>query len=573
MAPAEELSIEFDVPARMSDGTVLRANVYRPAGEGRWPVLLTRLPYGKDYALGSSVLDPVQAARRGYVVIVQDTRGRFRSEGQFYPYRNEEADGMDTVAWAAALPYSDGQVGMYGASYFGQTQWLAARGQPPALKALVPYITFNDNLNGHGFRSGAFELGMTVNWLLGMGFDLQARNHAGDLQQVGMAFHQLAGELDRLAAGGFTELPLRRFGPLERTGVGLNFRDATEHVMDREYSGQGSLSGEHEKVLVPTYNIGGWYDCFLGDTLLNYQEMRRLGRTTKLLIGPWTHSRNLNPIGELNFGYAASAALIDLRTDFYSLQLRWFDHFLKGIDQGVLAEPPVKIFVMGANRWRDENEWPLKRAAPTAFHLRSGGRLSPAKPGSDESADAYQFDPADPVPTRGGNTLLSADFPGGPYDQTAIEARADVLTYSTEPLPRDTEVTGPVTVRLWAASSATDTDWVARLCDVHPDGRSINLCDGIVRARYRDFRSGGKPSLIEPGAVLEYEIDLWATSNLFRAGHRIRLVITSSSFPRWDRNPNTGHDFGADAELQIARQTIFHDASRPSWVLLPLVQD
>lgn len=571
MSSGNELKIELDVPAPMRDGILLRANVYRPAGEGRWPVLLTRLPYGKDYALGGSVLDPVQAARRGYVVIVQDTRGRFRSEGEFYPYRNEAEDGFDSVAWAAALPYSDGQVGMYGASYFGQTQLLAAREQAPALKALVPYITFNDNFNGHCFRSGALELGMLVNWLLGMGFDGKVRALAGDRQKLGMAFHQLAAELDGLAAGGFAELPLKGFGPLQRTGVGLNFDEAIERPMDRELSATMALTGQHAKLEVPSFHIGGWYDCFLGDTLLNYQEMRRLGRTTKLLIGPWTHGRNLNPIGEVNFGFAASATLIDLRTDFYSLQLRWFDHFLKGLDTGVLEEPPVKIFVMGANRWRDEAAWPLERAVFTAFHLRAGGRLSQEPPSPDEGSDSFRYDPADPVPTLGGNTLLGPDFPAGPYDQAAVEARPDVLTFSTDPLGRDTEVTGPVTVRLWAASSAPDTDWVARLSDVHPDGRSINLCDGIVRARYRDFAAGAGPSLIEPGAVIEYRIDLWATSNLFAAGHRIRLAITSSSFPRWDRNPNTGSQFGADAELKVAQQTVLHDASHPSAVILPLI--
>ena len=236
----------------------------------------------------------------------------------------------------------------------------------------------------------------------------------------------------------------------------------------------------------------------------------------------------------------------------------------------MLAEAPIKLFVMGANVWREEPQWPLARATDTPYYLRAGGRLSPEPPGA-EPPDRYAYDPADPVPTRGGALLLTPEYPAGPLDQRPIEARPDVLVFTTPPLERDTEVTGPVRVQLWAASSAPDTDFVARLVDVYPDGRSINLTDGIVRARYRDFRTGASPSLIEPGQAYAYEIDLWATSNVFKAGHRIGLQVTSSCFPRWDRNPNTAHPFGADAELRIARQEILHDQAHPSHVVLPFV--
>ncbi len=235
-----------------------------------------------------------------------------------------------------------------------------------------------------------------------------------------------------------------------------------------------------------------------------------------------------------------------------------------------MAEPPIKLFVMGANVWRDEQEWPLARASDTPYYLRAGGGLSPEPPGG-EAPDRYDYDPADPVPTRGGALLLPPEYPAGPFDQRAVEARPDVLVYTTPPLERDTEVTGPITVRLWAVSSAPDTDFVARLTDVYPDGRSINLTDGIVRARYRHFAAGEPPSLIEPGRPYEYAIDLWATSNVFRAGHRIGLQVTSSCFPRWDRNPNTGGPFGADHELRVAHQEILHDGEHPSHVVLPLV--
>jgi putative CocE/NonD family hydrolase len=261
---------------------------------------------------------------------------------------------------------------------------------------------------------------------------------------------------------------------------------------------------------------------------------------------------------------------MNLQTDLRSFQLRWFDHWLKGIDSGMVAEPPVRLFVMGANVWRDEDEWPPARAVETSWYLRAGGGLSRESPGA-EAPDRYDYDPADPVPTRGGAVMMTPEYPSGPFDQRAIAARPDVLVYVSEPLPRDTEVTGPVSVRLWAVSTAPDTDFVARLVDVAPDGRSINLTDGIVRARYRGFADGEAPSLIEPGHPYEYAIDLWATSNVFKAGHRIGLHVTSSSFPRWDRNPNTGHPFGVDGEVRVAHQQILHDREHPSRVVLPVV--
>jgi len=272
----------------------------------------------------------------------------------------------------------------------------------------------------------------------------------------------------------------------------------------------------------------------------------------------------------LNFGIGAESAFIDLQLDLGSLQLRWFDHWLKGIETGMMAEAPIKLFVMGANMWRDEQDWPPVRAHNTAYYLHAGGRLGPDAP-DGETPDRYDFDPADPVPTRGGALLMTPEYPAGPFDQRPIEARSDMLVYTTPPLEHDIEVTGPITVQLWAVSSAPDTDFVARLTDVYLDGRAINLTDGIVRARYRHFAQGEPPSFIEPGRPYEYVIDLWATSNVFKAGHRIGLQITSSCFPRWDRNPNSGHPFGADADHQVAHQTILHDRERPSHVVLPIV--
>jgi putative CocE/NonD family hydrolase len=568
----QAITVDFDVPARMRDGTILRANIYRPAEEGRWPVLLTRLPYGKDFSVGSDILDPVQTARRGYVVIVQDTRGTNASEGEWYPFRPESEDGADTVDWAAALPFCDGQVGMYGASYFGHTQWRAAIERPPALKAMIPFVTWVDALNGLAYRGGAFELGVEASWNLMMSLGVLFRRHGGDRGALKQAIGAWAADFDALGLSGYASLPLSDFSPLRRTDVAPAFFDAVAFPMDRTHgvAGYANLKGKLEGVQVPSFNIGGWYDIFLADTIAAFLAMREQGTPTKLLIAPWTHGNGGAPIGQRNFGFGSQAGLLDLQMDLGSLQRRWFDHWLKGIDTGMMAEPPIRIFVMGANVWRDEWEWPLARAVNTPWYLRAGGGLSREEPGV-EAPDRYDYDPADPTPTLGGATLMTPEYPPGPFDQRPIEARSDVLLYTSQPLEEDIEVTGHITVYLWACSSAPDTDFVARLLDVEPDGCSWNLTDGIVRARYRDFARGEPPSSIEPDRPYEYAIDLWATSNVFKRGHRIGLHITSSSFPRWDRNPNTGHPFGTDTELRLARQEILHDREHPSRAVLPMV--
>jgi uncharacterized protein len=574
MGQPETIIVTIDVPARMRDGTILRANVFRPAGQGRWPVLLMRLPYGKDLPAASADLDPIQAALRGYVVIVQDTRGSGASDGGWNPFLVEANDGVDTIAWAADLPFADGQVGMYGGSYMGHTQWAAALKQPPALKTLIPIATWADPMNGMMYRGGAFELGIMASWSMIMALGPLVRQHRHDPRALEAALKTWAAEADALGTTGFSCLPLQEFAPLRRQESSPTFFfDTLRAPMDRTQDpGLGlTILGNHHKVVIPTLHIGLWFDIFLADTIAHFQAMRALGRPAKLLIGPWIHGRTTNPIGELNFGAGAQSASIDMRTDLGSVQLRWFDHWLKERDSGMLEEPPISIFVMGANVWRDEWQWPLARAVPTPWYLHEHGTLSPAAPGA-EPPDHYRYDPEDPVPTVGGATLiLTPEYPAGPRDQRNIEARPDVLTYTSEPLHHDLEVTGPITVSLWAISSAQDTDFVARLTDVAPDGRSFNLTDGIVRARYRNWAGGEPASPIEPGRAYAYQIDLWATSNVFRAGHRIRVQVTSSSFPRWDRNPNTGRPFAGDAALAVAYQTILHDSEHPSHIMLPMV--
>nr|BBH90909.1 X-Pro dipeptidyl-peptidase [Thermosporothrix sp. COM3] len=583
---AHQVTVDFDVPAKMRDGTILRANVYRPVGEGKWPVLLTRLPYGKDLSRSITSLDPLQTARRGYVVIVQDTRGRFTSGGEWEPMRHEDTDGYDTIAWAANLHYSNGQIGLFGGSYLGFTQWAALTQKPTTVKAAIPEMTWNDPFNGVMFRGGAQELGLIGYWYMGLGTDVLMRQYQNepDPRKFAAALHQYITDLDALGPQGYWSLPLKEFTPFKRNAIAPMFFELYEHYMDRSFTESATIRGKHGQVTVPTLNIAGWYDIFLQDTIENFRILHTEGSTpearqSKLLIGPWTHGGYFNPIGEINYGTAASAMLINMQYDLATIQQRWFDYYLKGIDNGVASEAPVKLFVMGANVWRDEQEWPLARAVETRYYLHSDGHANTLKGDgllttetpADEQPDHYDYDPANPVPTRGGALLMPPEFRPGPWDQRPIESREDVLVYSTPVLEQDVEVTGPITVHLWAISSAPDTDFVARLIDVHPDGYAQNLTDGIIRARYRHATHGGTPSLLEPGKAYEYDIDLWATSNLFKKGHRIRLDITSSCFPRWDRNLNTGHDIGTDSEMAVAHQTILHDADHPSYIVLPIV--
>jgi putative CocE/NonD family hydrolase len=373
---------------------------------------------------------------------------------------------------------------------------------------------------------------------------------------------------------------LKDFPLLAPEDLAPYYDDWLAHPDDDHYWRQWNIEDRHSQITVPALNVGGWYDIFLGGTLRNYLGMRQRGgsaqaKQQRLIIGPWLHTTMWpNIAGEVDFGIMAQGLAIDLEGSI----LRWFDHWLKGIDTGLLHEPPVKLFVMGENLWRDESEWPLARAQNTRYYLHSDGRantlhgdgvLSTEPPGR-EPADYFLYDPRYPVPTRGGGLCCwQASVPGGAYDQRVVEERPDVLVYSSPPLAQAVEVTGPISLRLWAASSAVDTDFTAKLVDVDSTGYARNLTDGIIRARYRE--SAAKPTLIEPGNVYEYTIDLWATSNVFKAGHRMRVEISSSNFPRFDRNPNTGHPFAQDAELRPAMQTIWHDVDHPSHIVLPII--
>ncbi|MBN9393459.1 MAG: CocE/NonD family hydrolase [Chloroflexi bacterium] len=579
-----QINVEFDVPATMRDGTILRANIFRPAAEGTYPVALTRTPYGKDFASVTPMLDAVRMAQAGYIVIIQDVRGRMKSDGAWSVFRHEAQDGYDSVEWAATLPGSNGNVGMYGASYFGFTQWTAAIGTPPHLKAIFPVITWADARDGTVWRGGALEFGLMGSWQLSsIGLDVMLKRYKdAPPAQKYQAIATLVNEINRLQTEGYYSLPLKDFEPLKKLNLAPELlEEIVTRPYDREYNRPFSPQESYSKVQVPSFNVGGWYDIFTNGTLTAFKAMHENGSTpqarqSRLLMGPWSHVNYSGVIGDLDFGFAANSAFINLQTDLTGLVQRWFDYWLKGIENGVKDEPPVKLFIMGENVWRDEQEWPLARTQYTPYYLHSqgdantangSGYLSTEKPGA-EAVDHFTYDPANPVPTKGGNLLMNGVYRPGAVNQQPKEAREDVLVFTTEPLTRDLEVTGPLEVKLWAASDAPDTDFVATLVDVHPDGFAQNLADGIIRARYRQ---GDRAELLEPGRAYEFTINLWATANVFKAGHRIRLDVTSSNFPRWDRNPNTGEAFGSSTEMRPAHQTIFHDAEHPSCVVLPVI--
>jgi uncharacterized protein len=540
---------EYDVPVPMRDGVVLRADVYRPAGEGPWPVIVARTPYDKSDAAELIYIDPWAAVRCGFITVVQDVRGRFASEGggDWRPMEHEAEDGVDTIAWAARLPGSNGNVGMWGLSYLGNVQWLAAAEGPPELKAIVPQFTFHRADDGLAYRGGAKEFGLVTSWGLFTGFDLLARRYGDDEEKLRTHLLPLVADIDELRARTYWELPTGTDPVLERHGLASLARPETmaaANVADRQ-----------DTVAVPSLNIGGWFDIFGQGTIDGYLAARRTG-PAKLVIGPWNHISFLAQQGELNFGFTGNGFAVDFETSINGLAFDWLNAWLTS-DPPPEDDLPVKIFVMGANQWRSEAEWPPARAVDTPWFLGPEGALTPVKESTSSTA-SYTYDPGDPVPTVGGAILLP-DRPAGVFDQKPVEDRPDVLVFTSEPLTDDLEVTGRVTATITAATDGPTTDWVVRLCDVHPDGTSYNVTDGITRVQTTPH---------EPAAAT---VDLWSTSMVFKAGHRIRVQVTSSCFPRWDRNLNTADGFESGS-MRVARQTVHLGGPTASFITLPVVR-
>ena len=538
---------ELDVKVSMRDGVRLSTNIYRPNVPGKFPVLLTRSPYGNG---GKGNRFAHSFVKRGYIVVAQDTRGRYESEGVFDALQSEALDGYDTQQWVGEQPWSNGKIGTYGGSYVGFTQWMPAPLQNPNLVTMIPVVTFSD-FHDMVYQDGAFRLELWGLWSYEMTTPYK------------VVLDSILKSPDDI----LLTLPL--IDQDKRLGWKVPFlRDWLLHPEHDRYWNRTSLGEGYSKIKASVYNIGGWYDILLKGTINNYIKMTgplidpEIRKKQKILIGPWVHDAGKRKVGELDFGESAELNETEL-------MFRWFDNQLKGIDNGADTEPPVKIFVMGDNRWRYENEWPLARTDYQKYYFHSKGNANTlsgdgsmdTKLTDDKVVDKYIYDPKNPVRTIGSM---------GPYDQRQVEARTDVLVYNTGTLKEDMEVTGPVNAVIYASSSAKNTDFTAKLVDVYPDGKAIRICEGIIRVDHRN--PSLPPSNIEPGKIYNYTIDLWATSNVFKKGHQLRVEISSSNFPRFDRNLNTGNYFATDTTFIKAEQIIYHNAEYPSAIVLPIIR-
>ena len=562
-----EVEIERGVPVPMRDGTVLRADVYRPAANGRFPVLVERVGYELGARVGA--YGPYYA-QRGYAVVGQNVRGAYASEGELVPFRDDGSgthqDGYDTVEWAAAQPWSNGNVGMLDGSYSGFTQYLVAPTRPPHLRALSPREGGGDLYRDWVFRDGANQLYFTRSWTLQTCLGWLSHPAAGAMAAAARERleHALSEGLDPLLA----HLPLNECAPLMGLPLARWYFEHLSHPDDGAYWQALRMTTLYAEVDVPVLHIAGWFDFFQGGTLRMFQGLQAHARSEaarraqRLVIGPWVHgpaAAGQRQAGEVDFG---SDAIFDL----HAHRLRWYDYWLKGVANGAMDGPPVRAFLMGANRWLELDSWPPAGVTyrPLFLHQGTGasaGSLSFDRPGAAEAPDSFTYDPREPVPSL----IVYPQL--GPKDHRPVEDR--VLSYTSDVLETDLVVAGPVTANLHASSSAPDTDWIVRLCDVWPDGRSMSVCDGILRARYRE--SLMHATLLTPGEVYEFQVDLWSTAQVFKAGHRLRVHVTSSDFPRYDRNLNTGGPFGTESHSAIAVNTVFHDAVRPSHLALPIL--
>jgi len=545
LSPAKyDVRMEAGVRVPMRDGVSLSTDLYLPVGVSRAPVILVRTPYKKE-------MGEVQArffARRGYVFAVQDVRGRFASEGAWEPLVHEPQDGYDAIEWLARQPWSSGKVGMIGASYLGWAQWLAATQHPPHLTTIIPNVSPTDPFHNFPFDHGPVTLS-ALTWI-----DLVETNATGDLD--GVAIKKIEdrnyGELLKpLPAIDLDKSALGRESPSWR-------RFIAHSAPDRYWSG-AMLLDKLKDVRIPVFHQSGWFDGDANGTKLNYLKMASYGHAVqKLTVGPWDHTDTARRIAHgQDFGPAAS---IDLQRDY----LRWFDYWLKGMDNGILRDPLVSLFVMGSNRWLYGRAYPLPQTRFENLYLADGGRLNFTAPNGPQSEDRYTYDPGNPTPPP--DTGDASKKPGAP--------RTDVLVYTTAPFEKPYTIAGPVSAVLYAASSARDTDWFVHLMDVDQDGKCSSLWatgSGQIRARYR--KSMGKAELLEPGRVYKYTLDLWHTAITIAPGHRLRVEVASAAFPNFSRNLNTGGNNETESRYVSANQTIYHDARRASHVVLPVIPE
>jgi putative CocE/NonD family hydrolase len=613
--PEYDFIVEKDILVEMRDGERLSGDIYRPAEKGvaisrRSPTLLVRTPYNKGRA--DFVRTAEYFSRRGYVVMIQDCRGRFKSEGDFYVFVNEGPDGFDTVEWIAQQPWSDEKVGTMGTSYMSWVQTSLAIQNPPHLKAMIPN---QGNWNAHTSsvrQGGALEMRWLAWAFWGAASGKEAA--ADPVAASALSTVKLKEWLTRtpLKKG---HSPLRHAPTYERWGLDLLTHGDYDEFWRRPGLAFEDYLDQHSDV--PVYCTGSWYDSYARSTVEMYAGLSRAKKgPIGLIMGPWTHGMMECPYsGDVDFGPEAAV-------DWNALQLKWFDHWLKGIEPGIMDEPPVRIFVMGGGdgsknkdgrfnhggEWRTEKKWPLERTRYADYYLHGDGSLDADPPSASESPRRYQYNPRNPVPTIGGNlsafSEIASPNPGvedpgpmsrlrpvvlaGGFEQTErpdvfgctspylpLSSRHDVLVYTSQPLDKDVEVTGTVTVKLWASSTAVDTDFTAKLIDVYPpnmdypEGYALNLSDSVIRARYRKSRE--RAELLKPGEINEFSIILYPTSNLFKAGHMIRLDVSSSNYPRFDLNPNTGEPLGRSTRMIIAENTIHNNVDHQSHITLPII--
>ena len=561
----DETVVERGVKVPMRDGTVLDAMIWRPAAPGRYPVLVERVAYELAWRCAKN---GEYYARHGYVVVGQSVRGTFDSEGSFDLLRDDgwgdNQDGYDAIEWAASQPWSNGRVGMLDGSYSGNTQYLVVPTRPPHLRALFVRQASGDLRDVVMFTGGAHRLASWRDFLVRSILVPQLGKRAGVLSDTAtrLRVEQAAQEIQ----ASFWHLPLKSWPLVE--GLADWYWNTLDHPDDGPYWSSVSLAKVVSEVDTPIFHLSSWYDFFLNGVLRAFTGIRAQGQSAacresqRLIVGPWLHGVPFvgqRLVGDLDFGPEAAF-------DLHAWRLRWYDHWLKGIENGVMDGPRVRLFLMSTNRWLRLDEWPPSEVSYCPLHLVGGaedgqGGLTFDAPPVDDAPDTFAYDPAEPVPSQ------NLEPAPQPVDCRSIEDR--VLLYTSEPLTEDVHVVGPISAVLHASSSAPDTDWVVRLCDVWPDGRSILVCDGILRARYRGSQTD--PSLLEPGQVYRFEVNMRATAQTFLAGHRIRIHVTSSDFPRYDRNLNTGGPFGEETEWQVATNTVYHDALHPSHLRLPVM--
>jgi len=548
---------EKDIMVPMRDGVRLATDVYLPKASGPFPVLFTRLPYGKRFAGLLPMIGRI-FAERGYAFVIQDVRGRFKSEGKFFPFIDDAPDGIDLFRWIQQQPWSNGKIGSWGLSYLGFIQWVVAPSLPE-LKAMSPAVT-TPNMHEAIYRGGVMNL-LTIFTFFGF-TGVKETTYMNPLNHFDALKALPVDKVDD--ALGEDNYYFNEVGSPERA----------RHLLEKI-----DFRDSYSRVQAPALMVAGWYDMFVGPQINDFLRLRKEGvgaaRQSRLIIGPWSHV--------LIGGDGTDDIKVKENVFEFPETLAWYDHWLKGVDNGAEKLPAIRYFLMGANEWKTAEDWPPAGFAPVEYYLRSQGQantvsgnggLSRDRAGS-ESPDSFDYDPADPVPTRGGSNLVVPFFTTychpfrlyGPANQLPLESRKDVLVYTTPPLTEPLEVSGPIQVKLFASTSALDTDFTAKLIDVLPNGKALLLQDGIIRARYREGMLKGE-ALIQSGKTYEYTIDLWQTANLFRPGHRIRVEISSSNFPRYARNLNTGGNLAQETVPVIAQQKIFHDAEHPSRLII-----